>query len=99
LGGRDGIPRTARQEVPGHLSALTAALAGLEPGSPGRPPQTPSPEDERLQALEAQLTAQDLELRTARAREEIVLTLPRVVPEPEKKRRPPSGQRRGSAAR
>lgn len=75
--------------------AMTAALAGLEPGAPGRPPQTPSPEEEKLQALEAQLAAQDLELRMARAREEIALTLPRVVPEPEKKTQPQTQRRRG----
>ncbi len=65
--------------------AMTAALAGLEPGAPGRPAQTPSPQDEKL-----------LELRTARAREEIALTLPRVVQEPEKKTpHPPMKHPRG----
>jgi hypothetical protein len=73
--------------------AMTAAVAGLEPGLPGRPAQTPSPEQEQLAALEARLGVQDLEMRVARAREEIALTLPRVVPEPEsgkktKQRRP-----------
>ena len=73
--------------------AMTGALANLEPGAPGRPPRPP--QDEKLQALEAQLAAHDLELRTARAREEIALTLPRVVPEPEKKKQPQTKRRPG----
>jgi hypothetical protein len=69
--------------------ALAGLVASLELGVPGRPPQTPSPEDEQLRALEVQLAAQDLELRAARAREEIALTLPRVVHErPSEKKTP-----------
>jgi transposase-like protein len=67
--------------------ALEAALAGLEPGIPGRPAHTPSPAEEQVRALEEQLAAMDRELRAAKAREEIALTLPRVVHEPEKKTR------------
>lgn len=68
--------------------ALSAALVGLEPGLPGRPAQVPTPQDEQLRQLEAQLAAKDLEARTARAREEIALTLPRAVPTvSEKKKR------------
>jgi transposase InsO family protein len=63
--------------------AFVAALAGLEPGVPGRPPRTPSPEQEQVRVLEAQLAAKDVELRAAQAREEIVLTLSRVAPETE----------------
>ncbi len=86
--------------------AIVAALAGLEPGKPGRPPRTPSPEQEQLHALEAPLAAKEVELRATQAREEIVLTLARVVqePEPEKKttqRRPsprarPPGKKRNT---
>jgi len=48
----------------------------------------PTPQDEQMRQLEAQLAAKDLEVRTARAREEIALTLPRIVPPaPEKKTR------------
>jgi hypothetical protein len=77
--------------------ALNAALAGLEPGLPGRPAQVPTAQDEQVRALEAQLAAQELALRTAQAREEIALTMPRgAAPStPEKKtRRRPKGARR-----
>jgi hypothetical protein len=77
--------------------ALSAALAGIEPGLPGRPAQAPTPEQAQVQALEARLAAQDVELRAARAREEIALTLGRGADQagPGKKttRRPP--RRRG----
>jgi transposase InsO family protein len=52
----------------------------------------PTPAEEQVQALQAQLIAQDVELRAARAREEIALTLPRVrhtPAAPEKKNAPP----------
>jgi hypothetical protein len=78
--------------------ALTGLVAHLEPGLPGRPAQTPSPEQDQVAVLEAQLGALDLEMRLARAREEIALTLPRVVaePDPEKKTKPrPTKRRRG----
>lgn len=71
--------------------ALEAALAGLEPGVPGRPAQTPSAADERVHVLEEQLAALQREMQAARAREEIALTLPRLLlnldHEPEKKTR------------
>jgi hypothetical protein len=81
---RLGICEQLRQE------ALEAALAGLEPGVPGRPPQTRSPADERVHALEDQLAALQRQMLASRAREEIALTLPRVLQpqnEPEKKTR------------
>jgi hypothetical protein len=78
--------------------ALSAALAGLEPGLPGRPARVPTPQDEQMRQLEAQLAAKDLEARTARAREEIALTLPRaaspLLPAPEKKTRRQRSPRR-----
>jgi hypothetical protein len=61
---------------------LEAALTELEPRSPGRPAQTPSPAEDELRQLRAELAAKDIELRAARAREEIALTLPRIVPAP-----------------
>jgi transposase-like protein len=67
--------------------ALEAALAGLEPGIPGRRPHTPSPAEEQVRVLQEQLSQQELELRATTAREEIALTLPGVVHEPEKKTR------------
>ncbi len=70
--------------------ALMASLKRLEPRAAGRPAATASPEAERIRLLEEQLAAKEMELRAALAREEIALTLPRVVhaaAEPEKKTR------------
>ena len=67
---------------------MEAALAALEPRSPGRPSRAGSAADEQLRALEEQLLAKEVELHAAQVREEIALTLPRVVkepPSPEKK--------------
>ena len=59
--------------------AMEGALAALEPGVPGRPVQTTSPEQDRIRALEEEVAALKVELRAAKAREEIALALPRVV--------------------
>ncbi len=59
---------------------LEAALTELEPRSPGRPPRSSSPADETINQLREELATKDLELRTARAREEIALAMPRIVP-------------------
>ncbi len=77
--------------------AFGGALAGLEPGSPGRPPRTVTPEQEQLHALQAQLAAQEIELRASQAREEIALTLGRgaAPAAPEKKMTPPPRRPRG----
>jgi hypothetical protein len=66
--------------------ALTAALAGVEPGTPGRPPRKASPEQEQLQALQEQLAAQAVEMRATQAREEIALILPQVIQESAEKK-------------
>jgi transposase-like protein len=60
---------------------LEAALGGSEPQTPGRKPRTRSPAEEQVRLLQQQLTELKIELNTARAREEIALTLPRLVPE------------------
>jgi hypothetical protein len=77
---------------------LEAARAGLEPQTPGRKPQTPTPAEEQVRLLQEQVQQQDFELRVARAREEVALTLPRLVPEPEakaaEKKTPPQSKRR-----
>jgi hypothetical protein len=73
--------------------ALTGLVASLELGVPGRPPQTVSPQDEQIRLLETQLAAQELELRATRAREEIALTLPRVVHETEPEKKTPPRRR------
>jgi hypothetical protein len=62
--------------------ALEAALGGLEAGTPGRPVRQPSPAEEQLAAARQQLDAMAVELRTARAREEIALALPNAVQPP-----------------
>jgi len=72
---------------------MEAGLDAMEPRSPGRPARPVSPEEQRIRELEEQVRAKDIELQTAKVREEIALTLPRVVkepPAPEKKttRRP-----------
>jgi hypothetical protein len=66
--------------------ALAAALAGVEPGTPGRPPRTPSPEQEQVAALQQQLAAQAVETRAAQARAEIALILPQLVEESAEKK-------------
>jgi hypothetical protein len=58
---------------------LMASLKRLEPRAAGRPAAAASPEAERIKELEVQLAAKEMEVRAALAREEIALTLPRVV--------------------
>jgi hypothetical protein len=77
--------------------AFAAALAGLEPGTPGRPARPPSPEQEQVQALQAQLAAKEVELRATQAREEIALTLARVVQEPSAEKKTPQRRSRPRA--
>src|SRR5262249_12979061 len=68
--------------------AMEAALAGIEPGPPGRRPHTPTLAEEHVRVLQEQLADQQREVRAVQAREEIALTLPRVVQQaPEKKTR------------
>jgi hypothetical protein len=86
---------------------MTAAVKALEPGHAGRPARTPTPAEEQVAALEKQLQDQEVELRAAKAREEIALIMPEVkrsspsereaAGEPEKKtpQRAPKRRRRG----
>jgi hypothetical protein len=67
--------RQLREEI------LAGALASAEPGTPGRPAKRPSPIEAENRSLQERLAAQDMELRTAQARAEIAVTLPRVVHE------------------
>ena len=55
---------------------MQLALSGFEPGPRGRPPHRPSPAEEKIAALQEQVAALQIELRMARAREEIALVLP-----------------------
>jgi hypothetical protein len=76
---------------------MQAAVQALEPGHAGRPAHTPTPAEEQVLALEQQLQDKEVELRTAKAREEIALVLPEVRQEPlkpEKKTPPRRSQRR-----
>ena len=76
---------------------MEAAVQALEPGHAGRPAHTPTPAEEQVLALEQQLQDKEVELRTAKAREEIALVLPEVRQEPlepEKKTPPRRTQRR-----
>jgi hypothetical protein len=79
---------------------MVAAVKALEPGHAGRPPHMPTPAEEQVVALEQQLQDKEIELRAAKAREEIALIMPEVKHEPvdpEKKtpQRPPKRRRRG----
>jgi hypothetical protein len=87
--------------------ALMAAIAAMEPGQAGRPRQTLTPEQLEIIRLKEQLAQKEVELKTAQARAEIAVILPKVVhkadasvteqAEPEKKtrRRQPSRPTRG----
>jgi hypothetical protein len=70
---------------------LQAALAGSEPQTPGRKPQLLGPAEQQVRLLQQKLEEHDAELRLARVREEIALTLPRVIADadvdPAKKKR------------
>jgi hypothetical protein len=79
---------------------MTAAVKALEPGHAGRPAHTPTPAEVQVVTLEQQLQDKEVELRAAKAREEIALIMPEVKHEPvepEKKTppRPPKRRRRG----
>src|SRR5580765_3966992 len=76
---------------------MTAAVKALEPGHAGRPAHTPTPAEEQVVALEQQLQDKEVELRAAKAREEIALIMPEVRHEPadpEKKTPQPTTTRR-----
>jgi len=71
-------------------SALLLWLESMEPRTAGRRAKVHSAEARRIKELEELLAAKEIELRTALAREEIALTLPRAAreaTEPEKKTR------------
>jgi len=76
---------------------MAAAVKALEPGHAGRPAQTPTPTEEQVIALQQQLQDKEVELRAAKAREEIALVMPQVKQEPvepEKKTPQPAPKRR-----
>jgi hypothetical protein len=55
------------------------AVEGLEPRKPGRKPREASAEGGRLQGLEGEVEKLKLELRAARIREELAITMPHLV--------------------
>jgi hypothetical protein len=57
---------------------MTAAVKALEPGHAGRPAHTPTPAEQQVAALEKQLQDNEVELRAAKAREEIALIMPEI---------------------
>jgi hypothetical protein len=73
---RLGISEPRFQQL--RTQTLEAACAGLEPQTPGRKPQVLTPAEEQVRLLQEQVRQQDFELRVARAREEVALTLPRL---------------------
>jgi hypothetical protein len=76
---------------------MTAAVQALEPGQAGRPAHTPTPAEEEVAALQQQLQDKEVELRAAKAREEVALIMPDVKHEPadpEKKTPQPTTRRR-----
>jgi hypothetical protein len=82
--------------------ALTGALQALQPGTPGPKPHTLSPAEEQVHTLQQQVANLQVELTAALAREEIALTIPRVVQEPtqpEKKTPPRSPRKRSRRGR
>jgi hypothetical protein len=75
---------------------MMGAVKALEPGHAGRPAHTPTPAEEQVIALEQQLQDKEIELRAAKAREEIALIMPAVKQEPSEpeKKTPPRPPRR-----
>jgi transposase-like protein len=70
LGIQESMLHRVRSEV------LQTALGRLEPRPLGRPPQAPSPEDQRIAALEEENLRLRAELRAAEIRREIAEKLP-----------------------
>ena len=68
-----GVKESAFFEL--RASALQAAASGLEPGRAGRPTKT-NDIDDRVAALEDEMTMARIELQAARIREEIAVTMP-----------------------
>ena len=58
---------------------VQAAVSGLEPKAAGRPAQSPTAEQQRVAALEAQVQHLKVELRAAEIREEIALVMPHLL--------------------
>jgi hypothetical protein len=73
LGIQESMFHKMRSEV------LQTALGRLEPRPLGRPPQHPSPEDQRVLALEEENRQLRIELQAAQIRQELAEKLPRLA--------------------
>ena len=58
---------------------LQGAVDAAELGLPGRPVRQPSPAEEQVRALEAEVARLKLELQAARVRTEVALALPHII--------------------
>ena len=72
---------------------LQDAVASLEPRRPGRPRKEKSPEQERLENLQAELFEVKKDLQAARIREEIAVTMPHLLREKSGKKKEGKGGR------
>jgi hypothetical protein len=73
---------------------LADALQSLEPRNVGRPKRTPSPEQEKLEALQAELFEVKKDLQAARIREEIAVVMPHLLRDKKGKKKKEKGGRR-----
>jgi hypothetical protein len=76
LGIQESMFHRVRSEV------LQTALSRLEPRPLGRPPQTPSPGDERMTELEEENLRLQTELQASEVRRELAEKLPRLAKPP-----------------
>jgi transposase-like protein len=79
---------------------LEGALQSLEPRRVGRPAKEVSPEQERVDALKAEVFQLKMDLQASRIREEIALVMPHLLKDKasksKKKARRKKGRRRGA---
>ena len=61
------------------IHGLEHLVQSMEPRLAGRPPRTPTPAEERIRALEAEVAALRMQVKIAQARAEIALVLPNAV--------------------
>ncbi len=73
---------------------LRDAVASLEPRKVGRPRKEKSPEQEKIEALQAELFEVKLDLQAARIREEIAVVMPHLLRDKSGKKKKEKGGRR-----
>jgi hypothetical protein len=79
--------------------ALQAGLSRLEPRPLGRPPQQPSPQQQRIAELEEQLREKERQQRAMETRLEIALVMPQLLKGAGKKTGQPESRGRQLAKR